>query len=598
MPQVADPGSSAAPAGGRNNIPPRPQMPTTIDEDRSQHQLARWQVLKEQWDAILEDWMEEHVDIERLVVWGPPDTSSNSLVDIASQLSTPGLYGRRPGAKHADAIAVALVGEGGFLDQAGFWTKMQQVQFFTIGLGDCLIRIDAHADDKRLAVRIVFPHNVWASASDDEPEVADELWELRLRWWDDQGRWVWAWDQFRLSDPSLGGAPSYRVVEAGAAGADGKPDDLLHGADISNVFLATDANPDGDFTGANYPFVFPDTGKPFIPYPHYRAVDSGELWNADHKRGAYRGTLNAAMNWTYTQHAARDASGSAVLAVGIKPPASSVRKDTAGHSRRPVNALILTPGAIIYHEQMPDASQASFQEIGPGGNLTDLSNYAALYEQKQAVRWGLNPSDLTRVSNNPMSGAALFVSSKGRRAFSDQVRPLFRRSDLDSIRIASALLAIAQIAHMPLEGYTIQYHRIPESPEEERANRDGIDWDIDHNVITQVEVVQMRRPGTSREDALQIIVAANVERREIDALVLAELGRRGLIDESEAPTTKIDLAPTDLASVIKTNEARAQIGLPPLDGGDKTISAFRAEGEAQAKADAGTNVKPDPAQDD
>ncbi len=529
-------------------IPVRPRMPTKADQDRALHSEMRWRVLKEDWDDLLADWLAEHVDEERLTVWGPPDTSSNSLADVASQLSTPGLYGKRPIIQHRDLIAQTLVGEGGFLDEAGLWTKLQQVQYFSIGLGDCLLRFDALQDQRRLSVRIVFPHNVYTASSGAEPDEAIELWELRLRWWDDKDKWVWTWDQFRLHDKLLDGAPSYRIVLAetdaqDAKSGDSRTDNMLRGVDVSNVFLGTERNLDGDFTGDRYPFIDPAKG-PYIPYSTYRAVDSGELWNAHHKRGAFRGTLNAGMNWTYTQHAARDASGSAVLAVGIDVPAANVRHGGDGFGQRArAESLILTPGAIVYHQASEGASQSFFQEIGPGGNLTDLSAYANLYEQKQAVRWGLNPSDLTRVTNNPQSGAALFVSSKGRREFARQLEPLFRRADLRSIRISSLLLSAASIATLPVDGYSIQYAEIPESPEEERSGREALDWDIEHGVITQVELLQVRRPGTTKEDALASIVKSSVEKRQIDALVAEELGRLGLIDENEAPATRIEEEP-------------------------------------------------------
>ena len=76
------------------------------------------------------DWLAEHIDGDRLEVWGPPDTSVNPLADLGRQLTTPGLYGVRPKVLHSDAMAQALVGPDGFLDEAGLWTKLQQVQYF------------------------------------------------------------------------------------------------------------------------------------------------------------------------------------------------------------------------------------------------------------------------------------------------------------------------------------------------------------------------------------------------------------------------------------------------------------------------------------
>ena len=50
---------------------------------------------------------------------------------------------------------------------------------------------------------------------------------------------------------------------------------------------------------------------------------------------------------------------------------------------------------------------------------------------------------------------------------------------------------------------------------------------------------------------------------------------------SDAP--KLVLAPTDLASIVKVNEARAANDLPNIPGGDITIVEYRAQ-HAQAIA--------------
>ncbi len=565
-------------------IPPRPSMPTLDDDGRVEHQAARWSVLEEDFDELLEEWLEEHIDADRLQVWGPPDTSVNPLADMSRQLTTPGLYGIRPAVFHPDEVAQALVGPNGFLDEAGLWTKLQQVQYYAVGLGDFLVRFDVLEAKRRLAVRLVPPHNVYMRADDQEPDRPVELWELRLRWFRDRKLWIWTWDQFRLADDGLDGAPSYRVVGAATGEAN------LDGQDLSAFFLGTPENESGDFTGDRYPFR--DGDEPILPWSIYRSVDTGQLWNWRHKRGAYRGTLNAALNWTFAQHAARDASGSTVFAVGVEPPAAGTRSDldrsrsgsSRGRGAGTIRTVQLTPGSVVYHDRKDAEGQAFFHESGPGANLDSVSAYATLYEQKQAVRWGLNPSDISRTNANPMSGAALFVSSRGRREFSKQVEPLFRQADLESIRIAAALLNTAGIGAFPTRGYTIAYHEIPESPAEEKAKREALDWDLAHGAATPLDVVQARRPGISKDDARLLAVEAEVQKRELEHEVALELERRNLA--AAAPESDVELAPTDLASIVTVNEARAQEGLAPIAGGDATIAAFRAQAQAEAAASA------------
>ncbi len=64
------------------------------------------------------------------------------------------------------------------------------------------------------------------------------------------------------------------------------------------------------------------------------------------------------------------------------------------------------------------------------------------------------------------------------------------------------------------------------------------------------------------------------------------------LPEGESKPRKLDLAPTDLAKIVKTVEGRASQGLPPLgdDRDQKTVSEMGADAEADADADAETEV--------
>ncbi len=556
-------------------------MPTEEDRERAEHQLNRWLILQETWDELLADWLSEHVDSERLEVWGPPDTSANPLVDIAAQLSTPGLYGRRPAPDNPDELGKALVGPEGFLDQVRYFSKMQRVQFYAIGLGDFLVRWSVNEKEKALRARLVPPHLIYARADPDDPGTPVELWELRPRLLEEIGkepRWIWAWDQFRLEDPDEGGLPSYKVIAAESVRDDG-----IAGMDLSGSFLSTDANPSGRQVGETYPFE--DENGAILPWTWYRSVDAGTLWAWTAKRGAFRGTLNTGLNWTYTQRAARDASGKTTIVIGAQAPPVQTKKGEKGT----VRSIQLTPGAALFLKADPEATQLLVQDVGPGGNLTDLAAYSSGYELRQAVRWGLNPADVQRLNNNPMSGAALFVTSKGRREFSRQVEDLFRDSDLSAFRTAAALLRAVGLGAFPSGGYSIVYFQIPESPQEEQASRDQTDWDLEKGVIGPLDVVKGRRPGLTDEDALRVLVENEVQKRIVAQAVEEELERRKLSDDGGIPIDKVELAPTDLASIITVNEARAQEGLGTVDGGDLTITEFRERNAARAKAAAASS---------
>lgn len=553
-------------------LPPAPSMPTEEDQRRADHQWKRYLVLKETWDGLLEEWLDEHVDPERLEVWGPPDTSANPLVDIAAQLTTPGLYGRRPEADHPEQSGKSIVSSEGFLDQVRYFQRMQRIQFFTVGLNDFLVRWSVDEDARSLRMRLVAPHLVYARADADDPGTPVEIWEMRPRLLElvgQESRWIWAWDVFQLRDPLELDAegnplPSYKVI-----GVDSGNEEL-DGRDLSSVFLATPEVPTGRLVGEDYPFV--DGDEPILPWTWYRSMDEGTLWSWTSKRGAFRGTLNTGLNWTYTQRAARDASGKTTIIIGAKKPGVQSRSSRSGGGN--VQSIMLTPGAALFLDQHPESSQLLVQDVGPGGNLDSLSSYASGYELRQAVRWGLNPADVQRLSNNPMSGAALFVTSKGRRDFARQVQEFFRESDRDAARKAAALLTAAGVGAFPTTGYSFVYYQIPESPGEEKARRDQTDWDLAHGVVGPLDVVRMRRPGITDEEALRVVVDSEVQKRLVARAVELELSSQGF-PGVERPAEKVELAPTDLASIVTVNEARAQEGLPPLEEGDQTISDFR-----------------------
>jgi len=428
---------------------------------------------------------------------------------MSRQLSTPGLYGARPEIRHSEPQAAEpMVGQDKQLDRAGFWTKAQQVQFMTIGMGDFVIRLDAPASAGHLTERVISPHNIYARGSSNEPDVPLIIWELRIRFWSDQNRWLYVWEVYDISDPE---SPVYRIHEA-------QHDGTL-GDDLSNVFLG------GDFSGAAYPYRFQD-GAPFLPFIVYRAVDTGLMWNTFHKRGVHRGTLNSAMYWTYAAYCAQACTGNFVIVAGLTPMSgTNVAIDdpigegndsaaTLTRATEGIRSLDITPGAIAYHQFDDSDKQPFVKEVGAGVNLPEVSAFADRYEMKLAVRFGLNPTDVMRGSANPASGTALFISNAGRRTFAAQVRPLFRRADLESLKKAAALLNLSGLSgtgSIPETGYSITYTPIPRSPSEEKERREELTWQVGSGYLSQVGAYMRLHQGATVEDARTALVEIQLE---------------------------------------------------------------------------------------
>lgn len=521
--------TSALPA--HTQLPPRPWLPTWADERRSRMQQTQFQILSEEHDDVVRDWLRAHVSEERLAKWGPPDTSRNPVSDVCRQLSTPGLYGKRPNVGHLNERNQALIGPDGILDKAGWAPKLQRAQYFTLGIGDWFIR--PAVVDGRLSLRMVSPHNVYTIGNPDAPDRALQLWELRLRWWvwmneEEQkleGSWIYAWDKYDISDPKN---PRFTIE---ALTGD------MAGHDVTERFLAVEGVEFQPLEGAAYPWRRRD-GTAVIPYAHYRAIDAGDPWNHLDKRGAFRGTLNAILYASYAGHCARDATGSMVIIGGLMPwggdvidsggatPAGSDDDAGAGGDAA-YTAVQITPGTVLYH-RVETGAQPFVKEVGPGARLTEVAQFARDYEIQIAMEWGLNPADVTREHANPTSGAALAISNKGKREFSEQVEPVFRKADLELVALCAIECRLAGMGDFDDDGYAIAYHRLERTEQERQADRDDADWELEHGHASDVEIYQRRHPGTTEEQAIAALTAAAVQKARLQKSIAEALEEEGL----------------------------------------------------------------------
>jgi hypothetical protein len=488
-------------------------MPTAIDQARATHQEARLSVVLQDWDELAYDWLKVRIGEERLTSWGLPNTSANPLSDVAFQLSNPGLYATRPQVGTSNPEALALVGQGGQLDAAGYWTLMQYVQYLTYGIGDMFVAFDVASD--ALTVEPVYPHDIRLIWDPARPGVAVGLWRRRLRALpaDAGGEQVWAWDQWDLGERrKVDGVtvetrpPSLRIVACSGTFAD-QP--------ITN--LVVPGAPEV-IEGEAYRWRRQD-GSPMIPFVRYQVSNSGGGWNHYHFRGALRGTYETMSAYTYTGRAAQDATGRAVIAAGLRPIVSGVVGANTAGAVRSVN---LTPGAILYHEA-EQGQQVVIQEVGPGANLETLSAYAHEVERRVYQRCGIDVAGAEKGASDPTSGAAKFVSRQEKRQNALRVKPLFEASDLEAIAISSALLRVYGVMDVPETGYSIDYGEIGLSIEEQAALRDDIDWQEERGQISKVKAYQLRHPGVSEADAGAALVAAAVADAKLAAAIEAAL---------------------------------------------------------------------------
>ena len=522
-------------------FPYPPLMPTT-DAYRAEHQWLRWCVAIEHWDDLAADWLAETVDEQVLQVWGPPDTSVNPLVDVSRQLSTPGLYGRgAPMVRHDDRGNQGLVGPGGEMSRARYWSRGPYRQFLTLAVGDWIIRPSVKVENgtARLVYRDVYPWTMYAEPYDDEPDRAIMRAELRLRYDEVEGVDVYAWDMYHRADPTRGGLPSWRVLSREADLQDPTTWDVN---DVSARFLRHPDGSTGALVGPAYLAEFgASDGEPLLPFVHFRSEDTGAIWSWTSRRGAFRGTLNTMAVWTYVFAAGRHASGEANVALDCKIQGAKTLtdRDNSGSS---VRSLAIMPGTIV-HASSDEGKQGSLQRLEAGAELQTLLAFANTYEQKQSIRWGLNPSDSLRTAANPTSGASLALSNEQKRETSAILGPVFRRADLDAVRLSAVLLDARNAGAYAETGYTVEYIRIPPSPQERRDQREQDERDLELDLTDPIEIYIREHPGASEDDATTAIVRARVRTVNLDRLTAEALAAAGLTEptpDAPPPTAEVD----------------------------------------------------------
>jgi hypothetical protein len=490
-------------------------MPTREDQARVLVQESLNAVLSDDWETVLSDFVEAHIGPERAATWGPVDTSVNDIADFARQVTTPGFYGMRPAVMNTEDpdAAERLIGEGGLLDSANLWNKLQHIEYMAVGMGEYLIRPTVDTTGL-IGLRAVAPHWVYAESHPDDPSRPVVIGELRPRFLPRLDSWLWCWDHYSIKF----GEESYKVLAA--EGKTGKGVVITKGDDLSADFLASEDNPRGDYTGAAYPFRWEGgTGYAYLPYAWYRSLDTMALWGFSHRRGPLRGTLNSGLLSTYAMQSARDATGRAIIAAGLMPMVGEVQD--AGQPNQ-VRSVVVKPGAIMYHQAM-EGAQPFVQEIGPGAMLQQISQYASQYSGRIASRFGLNPEAATRKAANPTSAAALAITDTQRREFSAQLEPLFRASDLKLIRMIAALWNAAMAGDaspaMPERGYTITYQAVPKTPDEMEADREQWAWEEERGLLSKIQLYQRQHPGATRDAALAALRQVAADDAELSAVL-------------------------------------------------------------------------------
>ncbi len=508
----------------------RPNFPNAASQARSQKQLLRYAMLEQDFQAHAAQWAREVYGDENAKLFGLMDTAQAPLPAQTRQLVTPGLYGRWPKVTGEDAGERMHDPHHGVLKRCGYWSRMAHVEYMTVGTGVYALRLHVvgTGDEAKPVLLDAPPHNIEVYCRDDDPLVPVELWELKAKTWIDPAskgmRAGWFWQVFDISDPET---PTYRIYDALEGGGKGE--------DRTARFLSDEDR------AAGYVWKSPE-GKPFIPYAWYRAVDTGHFW-PNYRNGLHQGTLRACAHWTHASHADLWASGEHNLVGGVDPaafPSTVVAgENNRDEDHRPIHTFSAQPGAVTVLPTIDDRPLQVFQ-LRAGVNLGEVASFAQLYSMMLASADGLSPSDATRRSANPTSGAALTISNADKRAHTTRMLPLFSAADQAAIQKLAWMMEIATGEPHTPDGYAIEYDTLPLSPTERSDQREQLEWEATQGQLSPVDLHLRLHPSKTRSQALTDIVSARADERQIDQLVEQELQRRNVPAAEPEPIADTD----------------------------------------------------------
>jgi len=479
------------------SMPTCPTWPWSWEQDRIEHTEVRDRLLSDAWEKDLCDFLS--------LVWGPvkqaavgiPDFSWNALSTLARQLSTPGLYSRRP-TVYGPPEGEGLVGEGGLLDGAMWAPLQQQTEYLARGMGDVFVRPSVL--DGRLVLRVVKPWAVHVEPDHRDPLRAAELWE-RVLYRDADGRWSWCWEVFDVRGPT----PSWKVVSATERGKDGLP------MPVTNLYYP-EYQAEG-LAGSDYTWTYED-GTAYVPYVHYRSRLMGTYWSWEHLRGLHRGTFHCARIANTTLYAADMTAQRVVLLQNCAPVGVEVVNiGTKGALR----TQELLPGTMVPLVALdPSNATMNVTEVGPGSDPLNLWSVVRSYTLSMLASHGLREADVTRAEANPTSAAALIVSDASRREAQRQLAPLAAEADQELIRMCAALARVHGLGVYPETGYRVTYSLISKTSDELAAERDEEDFELQHG-LTSTVALYMKRKGVDRPTAIRELKRVQADEAELAA---------------------------------------------------------------------------------
>lgn len=451
--------------------PPAPKDPSELD--RVNHTRKRRRLLYSQHEQDVIALLSQEIGDVRRKAWGRPDLTVNLFIVIWDGLSK--LYAEEPDITPP---------EGGeeFLEivaESGIWPLMQRVQRDTLALREMVVRLDVV--DGVLVPRPVFPDLVEVEVSARTPTEPIRVTETA----EHNGEWVRIIAS--IEDPA---APFFMVED-------------LAGRDVTEKVLSAPA-----MAGDAYPYRL-DDGTPILPYVIYHAQESGHVWDPYTLSEIVEGSLLIAVLLTLYRHVVKNGAWAQRYAFGVDVAGAGV-DDADGDARAEV---VADPATVLMGRFDTEGGQPMIGQWSSPADPEAILRSVLMYQGRIYELAGLQAPGVQKQGADIRSGYSLAVE---RESASEQQRvfePMFRRGDMQMLRLAAVLLNRSTGSSHPESGYRIQYRGLPPSPIEERALLEELDKKMQMGLMGPVEAYQRANPGKTQAEAIADLAAIAEEKR-------------------------------------------------------------------------------------
>ena len=519
-------------------------MPLPPEADRARWETAglMHRVLSGEWRQDAEDRLGEFFDPSVSEFLPAAETSRNVAASVVGQIAT--VYDEAPGVAILDEqghpIDADEVDGVHLVSDALQWAQMQHVCYLTVGLNDCLVRLDfgAPGDDGRRPIvnREATPDRVVVYVDAKRPDQPVRVEELRERTHPETGAAEWVWEVWDTTDPT---APTFRLETSTTIGGR---------IDVTAEYLGPD--------GVGWPEDFRDrSGAAVLPYIAYHRRVNRRMWSTLQGSEMFWGTLTSSALWTMWIAGVRDSSYPLRGIIdGNVTGGASVQPATGGMPG--TSAVRANPALLLRISSESDTRRASNFQWAP--SMDPAATGAALEQFDAAIAQyaGVSAADLHRGSQGA-SGYSIVVSREGQRKAQRRLIPPFRASDQLRLATAARLCNAANGTDLPESPsrWSIDYVTVGMSPEEQAALVETVSAQVEAKLMSRHTAIGRLNPGWTDEQ-----IEAEIAR--IDGVSVEEVDAAEAETEDDPPASGMDDTEDqdDIDEVAESLDALAEAG--------------------------------------